>query len=166
MREVDFSNVEVGQRVFSILHGWGEVIEINVTLASEKLKLIRVKFNPYRALFHCDGRELHNESIYPILYYDWVWINGPKSAFTKPETHKTGNRYKYIGNILDRNSTYILSGYSGDIHYKTDVAFLVNERTGFLVNHPKRVKNLNKISMEEWMVITSEEPEKYEKIGG
>jgi hypothetical protein len=32
------------------------------------------------------------------------------------------------------------------------------------VNYPKRVKNLNEISMEEWMVITNEEPEKYEKM--
>jgi hypothetical protein len=158
MKEVDFSNVEVGQRVFSILYGWGEVAHRKPN-GYGGLN-IRVIFDgDWHVVYNVYGRAIGSDSVYPTLYYDWVWIDGPKSAFTKPETHKTGNRY------LNKNSTYILSGYGGgDIHCKTYVAFLVNEKTGSLVNYPKRVKNLHKISMEEWMEITSEEPEKYEKM--
>jgi hypothetical protein len=161
MKEADFSNVEVGQRVFSILHGWGKVVDLKKNfLGMDDLITVMFDENRNRASFSIDGRSHGWESVYPTLYYDWVWIDGPKSAFVKPETHKIGNRYKYVGNSLDRNSTYILSGYKD----MPDVAFLINERTGFAVNYPKLVKNLSEISMDEWMRITNEKPEDYEKM--
>jgi len=74
----DFSEAELGDRVFSITKGWGGVVQV------DRVKIC-VDFGD---LGHCsytlDGKEYRND-LWPALYWDEVTLNIPKSALTLPK---------------------------------------------------------------------------------
>ena len=76
----DFSEAEVGDRVFSILSGWGEIADTKGAVYP-----LLVKFNVGSSnCYIMDGR-LDSDDIRADLYWDEVTLDVPESALTPPK---------------------------------------------------------------------------------
>jgi len=76
----DFSKAREGDRVFSILSGWGEIADTKGTVYPLLVKFEVGSSNCYIM----DGR-LDRDDIRADLYWDEVTLNIPKSALTLPK---------------------------------------------------------------------------------
>ena len=77
----DFSKAREGDKVFSILNGWGFVISVEQANPST----IRVDFGVEGyCSYTLNGKRYYND-LRPDLYWDEVTLNIPESALTPPK---------------------------------------------------------------------------------
>jgi len=76
----DFSKARKGDRVFSILSGWGEIADTKGAVYP-----LQVKFDVGSSNYYTMDGRLDRDDIRADLYWDEVTLNIPESATTPPK---------------------------------------------------------------------------------
>ncbi len=96
----DFSKARVGDRVFSIKHGWGVIIEIRL----DSTHPLRIDFKSKKSTYTLDGKFIIHDSN-PSLF----WDNPLKDELPQPPRRKVKKTRDVWINFY---STFTSSGYN------------------------------------------------------
>jgi len=139
MPETTFENAKVGDNVWSIIHGWGKIVEIccdQFPNSRAKRFPIAVQFSHSRETFNTEGKQY--DGCYQCLFWDEVKITPPERPKRKVKKVAEGwiniikSNHPGADALTDNAAVYLDKGWAGrvrssKVEYLGDPLFIHHE---------------------------------------